>query len=368
MKKALFATTAIVAFGVAGLASAAEITLSGDARMGLRYFDIAETPGLAHDPDGVPGSGDEFTSSNTDRSRTVGTSRVRIKFTATGTSDSGLTFGASVRAGDADKGDDEGGNPFLNRVAEDADDEDEINSSHVSTKGEVFVSGSFGTLTYGDTDAAPKKRVSNVDAISLTGLGPRGDASISGIDLNDPEEIYQSFQRGPRIRYDYDYDAFGFSVSTEGELENIALGASYSGDFGSTTVDFGIGYDMEGDTPLLENADGDTLGDTLSLSLGLGYDAFGFKAAYSDNDFVTAWAISLSYTYDLLKVAGYYKDSDFDEAFGGGSSASYGIGASYDLGGGLSVVGGFSSTDFDGDDFDAFSDQTQADFGLAMTF
>ena len=71
MKKILLATSILA--GTAGLA-AAEVSLSGSARMGLIYAD-----------DGTDSS-------------TAFSSRVRIVFTASGETDSGLSFGASMRA------------------------------------------------------------------------------------------------------------------------------------------------------------------------------------------------------------------------------------------------------------------------------
>ena len=74
MKKVLLATSALTM--MAGAASA-EIALSGSARMGLVFNDTAA-------------GSDAFFSS-----------RVRIVFTASGETDTGLSFGASFRADNA---------------------------------------------------------------------------------------------------------------------------------------------------------------------------------------------------------------------------------------------------------------------------
>ena len=69
----------------------------------------------------------------------------------TGETDSGIIFGAEIRADNAEGG--EGG------------DDGQI-------EGSVFVSGGFGTLTFGDTDGADEQWVGDVPGnFSLTGLG-----------------------------------------------------------------------------------------------------------------------------------------------------------------------------------------------------
>lgn len=80
MKKILVATTILSAS--AGLA-AADVTLSGSARMGI-----------------VSGFSDN-NAANGDESDVVFNSRARVAFTLSGESDSGLSFGASFRADNA---------------------------------------------------------------------------------------------------------------------------------------------------------------------------------------------------------------------------------------------------------------------------
>ena len=337
MKKILFATASIVAFSAAG-AAMAEVKVTGDARLGLVYEDIDIGGDSEDDVDGY--------------------SRVRVLFTLTGVSDSGLTFGANIRADNAAGGADEGNEDVTSSefppvdpgpgataeeiaAFEEAQAEFEADrSGRVSTAGDVFVSGSFGTLTYGDTDSALAQRTSNVDAINLTGL-------------RDLHEINRGAQAGPRIRYDYDFDAFGVSLSTTGELEEFAVGASYSGDFGGTTINFGIGYD-----DFEEN-------ETVTASLGAGFGAFGVKVAFSqidnDGDDISDGAVSLSYNAGDLDVAAFARFVDSDD---NGDGEAYGIGASYDLGGGLIAKAGVSYSD----DIGGIDDVTVADLGLQMEF
>ena len=118
MKNILFASTALVAF--AGAASA-EVTLSGNAEMGIFNND-----GLGNDGAGNVVDTNGETSFFTD---------LDVTFTMSGETDGGLTFGASIDL-------DESGNgqPF---------------ESAGTQGGEtIFLSGAFGTLTAGDTDGA----------------------------------------------------------------------------------------------------------------------------------------------------------------------------------------------------------------------
>lgn len=98
MKSFLLATTMLAS--VTGYA-AADVALSGDARMGIVSSDNA----------------------------TTFESRMRIKFTGSGTTDGGLAFGGSFRAQDA-------------QGAEDG------------TSGTVYMSGAFGNIAFGDVDSA----------------------------------------------------------------------------------------------------------------------------------------------------------------------------------------------------------------------
>ena len=134
MKKILLATTMLAA--TTGFA-AAEVTLSGDARMGIiSDFDNALTP-LVNESDL------QFTS------------RARVKFTMSGSTDGGLEFGASFRAQDA------------------------VNASK-GTAGSVFISGAFGKLSMGDVDDAANAAVGQVSGVGLTGLGDLNEMTYIG--------------------------------------------------------------------------------------------------------------------------------------------------------------------------------------------
>ena len=100
MKKILFASTALAGLAIGGVASA-EIALFGSARLGLGYninndggVDL-ETARRASTTTGDESSRLE----GTDDLRAI--SRIRFGVTMTGETDSGITFGATIRADNA---------------------------------------------------------------------------------------------------------------------------------------------------------------------------------------------------------------------------------------------------------------------------
>jgi outer membrane protein OmpU len=292
MKKILLATSALVM--TAGVA-AAEITLSGDARMGI-----------------IDNFGDDNAGF---------TSRARVKFTLSGETDTGLSFGASFRADNA------------------------IGASS-GTAGEVFVSGAFGKLTMGDIDGAAQQAVGNVDGVGLTGLGDLNEAvylhNILGIAGDDPTAAYE-------------YSAGGFTgIFSATNPDNtlgpdvdpiLALGLKYAaGDY-----TFALGYESIGD----DDADHVIVGVTAN------FGAVAVKANYGQGSVGALdgdqYHLSATYTADALSVTAFYGDDE--ELLG---AEAYGLGASYDLGGGAKVVGGYAKNQT--------ADTSAVDFGLSFSF
>ena len=106
--------------------AAADVSVSGDARMG-----VVSTDGVA-------------TFSN----------RARIKFSGSGTTDGGLAFGGSFRAHEAAAA--EGG-----------------------TKGSAFISGAFGKITMGSVDSGDAASVGQLASVGYTGLGSGNSISYA---------------------------------------------------------------------------------------------------------------------------------------------------------------------------------------------
>ena len=275
MKKVLLATSILAAS--AGFA-AAEVAVSGSARMGLFY------------------DGDD----------TYFSSRVRIDFTASGETDGGLSFGASMRADQSGQGGD-----FPNVSNDDST---------------VYISGAFGKLTFGDVDSAAQALVGQVSAVGFTGLGSYNEVGYFG---NNPKTA---------MLYEYSTGALTFALGA-GQLGSDAysVAVKYSTDAFSVALgyeDEGFGFDDQ----------------TLSLGGSATFGAATVKAVVLDDDHLadTDFALSVDYVAGAATITAFYHDAP--ELFG--------IGASYDLGGGAAVKGGIVT---DGDD-------SLADIGITMSF
>ncbi|TAG21716.1 MAG: porin [Rhodobacterales bacterium] len=302
MKKVLLATSILAA--TAGFA-AAEVTLSGSARMGVI---------------------DDFGADNTGF-----TSRARVVFTLSGETDGGLSFGATFRA-------------------------DNASAANSGDAGEVFMSGAFGKLTMGDIDGAAQQVVGNVDGVGLTGLDDLNEAVYLGAGTSDGGS-----NSDPTAAYEYSSGAFTAIISAtnpdNGVLDDpdtvvdestpdsdsiLALGAKYSTDAFSV----GLGY---------EDADGIdhiVLGGSASFGAVTVKALFGSASGDVDGD---QFALSAAYSADALTVTAFYAD---DEELGG--VEAYGLGASYALGGGAKVVGGYSKNDS--------ADTSAVDLGVSFSF
>ena len=213
MNRAAFVTTATAALLIGGTASAQGIALFGDARLGLGY-NIDNDGGIVVDDDGNP----------PDDLRAV--SRVRFGVNMTGETDSGITFGASIRADNAPGG--EGG-------------------TDGQTEGEVFVSGAWGSLTFGDVNAADEQWVGDVPGnYSLTGLTDIDETKFVSNGGSFGEDNGNNFAENPfarpTVRYDFDFENFGISLSTNRDLTDIGVGAGYAADFAGGSWSVGAGY------------------------------------------------------------------------------------------------------------------------------
>jgi len=319
MKKVLFATTALVM--TAGVA-AAEVSVGGNGRMGIVY----------------DGDYAQFSS------------RARIEFTLSGQTDGGLDFGGFFRAQDA------------------AD-------AASGTAGSVYVSGAFGKLEMGDVVSAPEALFGDLPEVGYE------DLTYATVYSNDIP--YLTLDDGTQSALLYTYTVGGFSIaasmtdgidrngygyydtdedpSTEPEWvdtktvdKNKIYGLAASYTFGNYTV--GLGYEVAdpdgpGKSTQTELAGVATFGDT-SVK---GYYAVGGD----DNAVDEAYGLGVSSKFDAITVMGYAQHiSGVDKA---DDITWYGLGASYDLGGGASLAAGIMDSDVDGTD-------PKADFGIKFTF
>lgn len=289
MKKVLLATS-ILAMST-GFA-AAEVALSGSARMGLVY----DSP-----------SGD-----------TVFSSRVRIVFTASGETDSGLSFGASMRADQF-----AGNNGTL--------------GSGGTTNGDstVFISGAFGKLTMGDVSGAADALVGQTSGV---GYGPNDSLQEIGFVSTTKTAAY------------YEYSAGALTVGVGfGQTDSVGseqnIGVKYSA--GNYAV--ALAYETT-DDPTAANPE------LLSASASATFGAATVKARVSDGDAGTPYSLSLDYAAGAATITGFY--TDFDTG-----TEHAGVGVAYDLGGGATLAGGIVQQMNTGID-----DETFADVGVKFSF
>lgn len=295
MKKILLATSAVAL--MAGAASA-EVALSGSARMGLTYADTAAG------------------------STTAFSSRVRIVFTASGETDTGLSFGASVRNDQSGQGNTTNGD---------------------ST---VYISGGFGKLTMGDVGGAADALVGQVSGV---GYGPND--SLQEID----------FLGTTKTAAYYEYSAgavtFGLGAGQIDTGEELSVGVKYATDAYSVA----LGY---------ETSD---VSDVISLGGSATFGAATVKARVSDSDTAgadTAYALSVDYAMGATTLTAFYTDfgnTDNTTAditvVDGDDTQHYGIGVAYDLGGGATFAAGIVQQNND-----VAADATFADVGLKFSF
>jgi outer membrane protein OmpU len=367
MKNVLFASTALVAF--AGAASA-EVTLSGNAEMGIYNKD-----GLGNDGAVKVVVTDGETSFFTD---------LDVTFTMSGETDGGLTFGASI---DLDEGGD--GSNFEKPGLQGGET--------------IFLSGAFGTLTAGDTDGALDWALTEV-------------AFNSG-SLNDDETVHAGFNGnngldglydGQIVRYDYSFGDFGVALSAElaedagntGDDDVFGIGFKYQLDLGGSEIGLGLGYQ----TAAVNNVDVDTWGLSVNGSFGGGFQA-GLSYVSYDNQIPNAIAdgaftsaviaadlganggpdaltsqggriiipgqdtdqigVGVGYTTGAISASLNYGKYDID---GQGNIDGYGLTVGYDLGGGAAVQFGYGRSDYSDLGVVGLDTVDTVSFGVRMNF
>lgn len=331
MKKILLASTALVV--TAGIA-AADVKVSGDGRMGVLYTE--------------DGFANALTGDTKDWSFT---SRLRIKFSASGETDGGLTFGGSMRIDQEDQdtftASDSNNDGNLDTVVTNSGDR-----ASNGTAGSVFISSdTLGTLSMGDVDGAAESVVGDLAGVGLTGLADQNEF-IYLFGGNDPSALYSYTNSGFTL---------AFSVSDD---EEYSVGLGYDGGMWGAS----IGYEKlpEGGTVQIQIDDQNinlvtNTSTELDQVIGQAYVTFSgvtLKGAYGriDGDtYADQYGVSAEYAWDAFSVTGYWREIDFENA---GKGDAYGIGGAYDLGGGASVVAGIAD----------INDNTVADFGLKFSF
>lgn len=383
MKKLLLATSAIV--GMAG-AAAAEVSVSGDARIGLRYE--SDVPYIE---DCTVGGVWGLCAGERDSWNVI--SRARVKFTMTGETDTGLSFGANIRADQA-SGQHNNGNFSM-------------------YKGDVWMSGAYGKITAGDIDSAASTAVGHLPEIGVSELNDYNEIYYSTSDYDS--EIY----RESGIAYEYSFgdatiyasfmDRYVRDTAEKRRGDAWALGGTYN--FGNYSVALGyesaglfiepVSYTVTAQDVVLTNPgfhDGSLYNNdnkTIALSGTANFQGLTLKAIYaqtnvdgSSNPYswsldkykVRQYGIGAEYEMDNgIGLQGFYRKIDGDGINIGGVDLKneadiIAIGATYDLGGGATLKGGIAHikgdspvVGYDGPNGTRFK-HTTADFGVSMKF
>ncbi len=284
MKKVLFATTALIA--TAGVASA-DITIAGSANMGLNYLE--------------------------DRAReTRVQNEIDFDIKASGVSDNGIAFGASVDL--------------------DASEANQVDGSDVGTGAndpEVYITYNGLTVTMGAVGAADD--TGGTADVGFDGIGVDSEQTATG----DHDVALAYSMNGVSLNLSFGNDSGDMAAAVSGTVAGVDATFTYGEDDGTKTVtSLTLGFDLNGlgITAYMDQTDYDAAG-TADV------DGTGFDVSY------TMGAVTYTFAWSDTDAA-----SDVD--------ADYGIGASVDLGGGLKFVAGAGSV----------NDKTAAEAGFTMAF
>lgn len=313
MKKVLLATTVLA---MTATVAAAEVTVSGNARMGVVYNGDAASDKL------------QFSS------------RIRAVFTMSGETDSGLSFGGSFRA-------------------------DNAGAAANGSAGSVFISGAFGKLEMGDVVGAAEAVVGDLPEIGFQDL--TGGLAFSASDndtlfISGDGSVYAS-ANNPGALYTYSTGGLTFALGFNDGATNA--GGVYTAVSGDQAYSIGVKYAVDAYAVSLGYEVVDPIAGASAKHLIIGGEAsFGdtkVNAFYGDGSGAIAgvkhYGIGVSHTIDALTVKGYVKKTEI----GAASATAYGLGAAYSLGGGATLEGGLIDNNTPGS-------KVRADLGVKFTF
>ena len=244
---------------------------------------------------------------------------------ASGESDNGISFGASL---DIDT------------------DQDTTSTRGSVADGEVFISGAFGTLSFGAMSSA-------IDNIGLA------DPGFDGVGVDDTLEALR-VATGADVVYSYSIEGLTLTLSTVVGSDS-AKNAAGEGDFGVHVAykmgDFGIEIGMSDDDSTGDTSTGVELAYKMgAVSLGATFIQQDLKLASSRD--LSGYGVSVGYAVnDALSLNVVYASTERG-AVGTADHDASGIGFNYSLGGGLSLQGGVADVD----------NVDKWDLGLAMSF
>ena len=326
------------------ITAAAAMALAGGAAFADAHLTMSGSAEFAIDYDSEPGM---------NKSKHKFSHDFNVTFTGSGTTDGGLTFGASGGL-DNESG---GGSSF--------------------SEGTVFISGAFGKFTFGDNGSADKLS------------GGIADVGLNDVGVDDvAENIYGTTAN--EFRYDNSFDNFAFAISagtaeaikgmanlaaTTGKLEvekdQYAVGMNFT----ASGVTVGLGYDSKktvslglkfGSGPITANAfwakrdqeymhngrngtpSGDDAGEDADGMFDAGMTGIGVDLSYA----VGASTVTIAYAQaniDNIQPAWVDGNGNFSNSeenakvqFADASLKGIGVGFTHDLGGGAKIVAGFA--------------------------
>ncbi|WP_371808976.1 porin [Ruegeria sp. HKCCD7255] len=336
MKKVLFATTALIA--TAGVASA-EINFSGLGRFGIGYQEdrIGSVPN-------IPTTTGQGTTAVVDTDDTILISRFRLNIDGNAETDGGVEFSARVRL----QADENAGNGEANTASLSGARFSVIYGGLRVDAGNV--SGAFDNLAnyYGNEPGLESfiGQYSGVNysflAFSSTGAG--SNAVFFQYAVGD-FAFGASYDQATFAVGGVPQDADRWDVSATYTFSNVTAALAY----GETDAGFG------GSNPSL-----------LVLTLGAEFGDFSGTVFVADDQTQiaatdgTAWGVSAAFNVgSALTLTAAYGDGNADA-----DTQQYGIGAIYDLGGGVSLRGGVGVSDCD----ICADSSTRADFGVQFNF
>jgi outer membrane protein OmpU len=162
------------------------------------------------------------------------------------------------------------------------------------------------------------------------------------VTTSDPSALYE-YSTGDLTLY------ASVTQPSDTDADAYSIAAKYA--LGDYTV--ALGYERE--SVAGGDVDHIVLGATATFGAATVKAIYGQASANPGTFSESQWAVSVDYKVDALTVTAFYANDE--DLFG---SEGYGLGASYDLGGGASVVGGYARNQTTG--LDAY------DLGVSMSF
>ena len=272
---------------------------------------------------------------------TSAVNRMRVSFTASGETDSGIAFGASARA-----------------------DNSGVAASSGGMAGSQYVSGAFGKITMGDLGGADKDATGNIAGVGLTGLSDHNEVAYQGA-------------AGHNLGYSFTTSGMTFGYSQDTKVtsgSNSAMGLKYSGEMAGGTVTVGLGQSKVGTSTQTTmsaavtlsgltvkaitstNDNGPVIAEVTARKQSGTTSATSYRVAVAEKAMADTdtTGVSVSYSMDAMSVSAFTKTVS---TTGSADIDSSGFGFSYDMGG-VSLSAGVVDA----------NDTQLVDFGLSFSF